>query len=535
MKTIKSYALIGLLTALIYSCGSTAPIISTPIEQVDNIPLKVQPLTDAQEKVWSHLDLIQDTIPGMSVEKAYTDIIKNRKGKDVIVAVVDSGIDIDHEDLQGHIWVNEDEIPNNGIDDDKNGYVDDVNGWNFLGDTYDEQLEYVRILAKGDTSSPDYQRAEKEYNKEYEKYSNLRANYTQILDQVGKADDIISNYLNTEEYPKEAVDTIQANDQDLARAVNIMKYVYSLDMDSAKAFEDELKTDLVQINDRLDYNLNKDFKGRKNGDDPDDFSKKYYGNNNVRPSEKDEKHGTHVAGIIAALRNNGLGVNGVANNVKIMAVRTVPNGDEYDKDVALAIRYAVDNGASIINSSFGKYYSPHSDWVRDAIAYAGKHDVLIVNAAGNEAENLDEKSVYPNDAIGVGPEVSKTFLTVGSIGSTYGSKMVSSFSNYGKVNVDIFAPGGKIYSTIPFSNYEFLSGTSMASPSTAGVAALIRSYFPKLSAAQVKQVIMNSGLPINTKVIVGGDTSNIKPFSELSRSGKIVNAYNALILASKEK
>ena len=535
MKTIKSYAIIGLLAALVYSCGGTAPIISTPIAAVDNIPLKIQPLTEEEKENWGHLDLIQDTVPGMSVDKAYNEILKNRKGKDVIVAVLDSGIDIDHEDLKDQIWVNEDEIPNNGIDDDKNGFIDDVYGWNFLGDGYDEQLEFVRTLVKGDTSDPDYKKAEKEYQKEYEKYANYRANYTQILEQVTKADDIISAYLDSKEYTKADVDTIKSEDQELSRAVNILKYVYSLDMESAQAFKDEINNDLIQINDRLDYNLNKDFKGRKNGDDPDDYSKKIYGNNNVRPSEKGEKHGTHVAGIIAAVRNNGLGANGVANNVKIMSVRTVPNGDEYDKDVALAIRYAVDNGASIINTSFGKYYSPHSDWVRDAIAYAGKNDVLIVNAAGNETEDLDNKEVYPNDAVGVGPEVSNTFLSVGSIESSYGSKMVSTFSNFGKVNVDIFAPGGKIYSTVPFSEYEFLSGTSMAAPSTAGVAALIRSYFPKLSAAQVKKVIIDSGLPIKTKVMIGGDSGNVKPYAELSRSGKIVNAYNALIFASKAK
>ena len=295
MKTIRLFSLMLLLTALFYGCGSTAPIIAAPIEQVDNIPLKVQPLTDQQKKVWSHLDLVQDTVPGMSVQKAYNNILKNRKSKTVIVAVVDSGMDIDHEDLQDNIWVNKDEIPNNGIDDDKNGYIDDVNGWNFLGDTYNEQLEYVRILAKGDTSNPDYERAQKEYKEEFDKYSKYKANYEQILAQVINADAQISKYLDNKDYTKEDVDSIKTDDQDLSRAVNIMKYVYSLDMDSASAFEDQLNSSLKQINDRLDYNLNKDFKGRKNGDDPDDFSKKYYGNNNVRPSEKDEKHATHVA------------------------------------------------------------------------------------------------------------------------------------------------------------------------------------------------------------------------------------------------
>ena len=223
----------------------------------------------------------------------------------------------------------------------------------------------------------------------------------------------------------------------------------------------------------------------------------------------------------------------MANNVKIMSVRAVPNGDEYDKDVALAIRYAVDNGAKVINTSFGKYYSPHSDWVRDAIAYAGQKDVLIVNAAGNEGIDLDKKDVYPNDAIGTGLEVANNFITVGSLDPVYGSKMVSSFSNYGKINVDVFAPGEDIYSTFPENEYESIGGTSMASPAVAGIAALIRSRYPNLTATQVKQIIVDSGLPLTTKVIVGGDANNVQSFSILSKSGRIANAYNALIMAEK--
>jgi len=263
------------------------------------------------------------------------------------------------------------------------------------------------------------------------------------------------------------------------------------------------------------------------------MSTKYYGNGNVKPVKKSESHGTHVAGIIAAERNNKKGANGVANNVKIMSLRAVPNGDEYDKDIALAIRYAVDNGASIINGSFGKYYSPHSDWVRDAIAYASKKDVVFVNAAGNDGTDLDTKDCFPNDAIGNGVEVSNTFITVGALEPKYGSGMLAGFSNYGKINVDVFAPGAKVYSTTPENEYDTKGGTSMAAPAVAGVAALIRSYYPALSAAQVKQIILDSGLAVKTKVVVGGDTGNVKPFADVVKSSKMVNAYNALLMASK--
>lgn len=533
MNTFKTITYLSITTLLFSGCGSTANILSTPVENIDNTPLKVSELTDSEKKSWGHLDLVKDTIPGMSVNKAYSEIIKHKKGETVIVAVIDSGVDIDHEDLNDVIWVNEDEIPNNGKDDDKNGYIDDINGWNFLGDGYYEQLEFVRILAERDTSSPDYNRAKTEYDEEYQKYLGYKTQYDQILQQVSGADEKVSAHLNKKDYTKAEVNEIKTENETLLQAVNILKYVYSLEVESVSEFKKEINKGLDEFNDRLNYNLNKTYKGRVNGDNPDDLTTKYYGNGNVKPQQKSESHGTHVSGIIAAKRNNKKGINGIANNVKIMSIRSTPRGDEYDKDVALAIRYAVDNGASIINTSFGKYYSPHSDWVREAITYAGEKDVLIVNAAGNDSQNIDEKDVYPNDAVGVGPEVSNTFISVGALEPKYGSGLLASYSNYGKVNVDVFAPGSKIYSTTPENEYQEQGGTSMAAPAVAGVAALIRSYYPKLKAAQVKQILMDSGLPIKTKVIVGGNTNNIKPFEDIVKSGKIVNAYNALIMASK--
>jgi subtilisin family serine protease len=290
---------------------------------------------------------------------------------------------------------------------------------------------------------------------------------------------------------------------------------------------------------KLDSHLNtsKDFRSVL-GDNPNDITDTNYGNNDVDGPTEDEEdvmHGTHVSGIIAAKRNNGIGMDGVANNVEIMVLRAVPDGDEYDKDIALAIRYAVDNGAKVINTSFGKYYSPHPEWVWDAIKYASKNDVLIVNAAGNEGIDLDEVQVYPNDQVLNGEDFSETFLTVGALNYKYGSEMVAPFSNYGKTSVDVFSPGVKIWSTIQKDQYQFLQGTSMASPEVAGLAAVIRSYFPKLSAKQVKQIIMDSGLSPKTQVILGGDPSNKDYFTNISKSGKMANLYNALILASKTK
>ena len=275
------------------------------------------------------------------------------------------------------------------------------------------------------------------------------------------------------------------------------------------------------------------------GDDPNTMDQKFYGDNKTGHSIIDEAHGTHVSGIIAASRNNGLGINGVATNVKIMAVRAVPDGDEYDKDVALGIRYAVDNGAKVINTSFGKGYSPKKEWVYEAIQYAASKDVLIVNAAGNSGKNIDIEKTYPNDSKDFITEISDNVLTVGAISLNYDENLPASFSNYGKKNVDVFAPGVQIYATTPENEYKEFSGTSMAAPSTAGVAALVRSYYPKLSASQVKHILMNSGVKIDFDVIKPGSKSREQPYGEkvpfaaLSISGRIVNAYNALKMADK--
>lgn len=533
MKLIKPVLFSAVAATILSSCGSGAEILSTPVENIDTVALKVSELTENEKHTWGHLDIVKDTIPGMSVDKAYSEIIKDKKGKTVIVAVIDSGIDIEHEDLDGVVWTNKKEIAGNGIDDDKNGYIDDVHGWNFLGDGYDEQLEYVRILAKGDTSNPEYARAKAEYDKEYQETAARKQQYDQIYQRLKNADEVISAYLKKDTYTTEEVKAISTEDEKVTEAVGVLNFIYANGLGTTQEALTAIKEGVDYFTDKLNYNLNKDFNGRTTGDNPDDLNDVGYGNGNVLPTEIGESHGTHVAGIIAAERNNGLGANGVANNVEIMSLRAVPNGDEYDKDIALAIRYAVDNGAKIINGSFGKYYSPHSDWVRDAIAYASDNDVLFINAAGNEGIDIDSKAVYPNDAVNNGPEVSETFITVGALAPKYGSNMIASFSNYGKINVDVFAPGAKVYSTTPENDYQTKGGTSMAAPAVAGVAALVRSYYPKLTAAQVKQVILDSGLAVNQQVVVGGNASDVRPFADLTKSSKMVNAYNALIMASQ--
>ena len=543
------------VAGVLAGCSSSAPmIVSTPVENIDNIPLKVVDLNDDQLKNWSAADLETDTIPGMSVDKAYAEIIKNNKPSPVIVAVIDSGVDIDHEDLKNVIWTNPKEIPGNGKDDDKNGYIDDVHGWNFLGDAVAENMEYVRIYnryrskyenkAESSISASDkaeyqlYKRAKAEFDKEIAETKSSIQQYTQIKQTIEQAHASATEALGTPDYTKEQIADWKPQTQELQQAKNIISQIqYNVDENIPKALE-QLDEALDYYNERLDVHFKLDLNGREIvGDDPYDITDTDYGNNEVTgpdPKKEDLKHGTHVAGIIAAQRNNGIGIDGVANNAQIMVLRTVPDGDEYDKDVALAIRYAVDNGAKVINTSFGKYFSQNPEWVMDALEYAAKKDVLIVNAAGNESLDLDTNMVYPNDQEPGSPqEISDSFLVVGSLNYEYGADLVSTFSNYGKTNVDVFAPGTKIWSTVPNNEYEFLQGTSMASPAVAGVATLIRGYYPKLSAAQVKQIIMDSGLSTKSTVIIGGDVNKKSAFGELSTSGKMVNLYNALILASQ--
>jgi len=527
MRILKPFYLAAVLALALTSCKTSSKMISTPVENIDAVPLKTVKLNENDLKRWSHLDLDKDTIPGMSVDKAYAELLKGKKSKKVIVGIVDSGVDINHEDLKAVIWTNPKEIAGNGIDDDKNGYIDDVHGWNFLGDAVNEQLEMTRIVKAG-PSNPDYEKAKAALDEEME---GLNGTKNQI-DMILKAEKALEEHLKNPNFTLADLKAMTTTDETLTQYKEMFSRI--LARQDKAAFDERLKGGVKQVNDQLSYNYNVNFDGRSIvGDNPDDIKDTKYGNNNVvGPDAEEALHGTHVAGIVAQVRNNGLGGDGIADNVAIMAVRAVPNGDEYDKDIALGIRYAVDNGAKVINGSFGKYFSPHKEWVQDALKYAAKKDVLVIFAAGNDSKNLDTENKYPSDSYDGAPEISDNVLIIGALNNQYGTNLVAPFSNYGKNNVDIFAPGMQIYATTPNNSYRYLQGTSMASPNVAGVAALIRSYYPKLSAAQVKQIIMESGTPLKNEVLAGEDQHKVN-FSEISKTGKIVNAYNALLMASK--
>ncbi len=552
LKPVLFTAFAGLFLA---SCKTVSKLpVPNGVDNAINISAKKIALTDIEKDNWQHLDLATDTIPGMSVDKAYK-FLQGKTSVTVVVGVVDSGTDLKHEDLVDVAWVNAKETASNGIDDDKNGYVDDINGWNFLGKSYKEHLEYERILMNPSVADAEtlvevkafYQEKLDAAKKANETLLQNKTRYEQLLQGVKSANEAFVKHFGKEDYTKEEVLAIETTDEYLTNQITFAKQMYAFGLPSMVAAKTEIEggvnyfIDQLATNEKLinGDNLKTDYRTVVGDNAYDINDKPGYGDGNSGHSEIDEAHGSHVSGIIGATRNNGIGMNGVANNVKIMAVRSVSGGDEYDKDVALGIRYAVDNGAKVINTSFGKAFSPNKEWVYDAIKYAAEKDVLIVNAAGNDGLDIDVEKTYPNDSKDLKIEIANNLLSIGAMSASYDENLPASFSNYGKINVDIFAPGVQIHSTTPENGYAKFSGTSMAAPSTAGVAALIRSYYPELTANQVKMIIMNSGTKIDLQVVKPGSQSQenpkgeMVPFSDLSVTGRVVNAYNALQMADR--
>lgn len=495
---------------------------------------------------WHNLDYEKDGVRGMSVEKAY-ELLKGKTAKPVVVAVIDGGVDIQHEDLKDIIWTNPKEIAGNGIDDDKNGFIDDINGWDFIGgkdgqDIKGEQLELTRLLKKLRTKFGEkpskrmirknkaqyelLQQLEKEYTEKLDENKQTLPFYKQLYTTLSDAEKTIKGFLKVENVSKSAVQGIDdANaDRKIRAAKTVLMRAYDMGVTPA-----DIKEGVEHFEEEINYNLNLDLNERvKVGDNPDKLEYAAYGNNEVKGP--DASHGTHVSGIVGAIRTNNIGAMGVADNVRIMAVRAVPNGDERDKDVANAIRYATDNGASIINMSFGKKYSPEKKWVDEAVKYAISKGVLLIHAAGNDAKDVDVEPNFPSKKYEDGGEADN-WITVGAISWKPNTETVAVFSNYGKTSVDVFAPGVDIYSTYPDGQYKEQQGTSMAAPAVTGVAALLKAYFPNLTAAQLKKIIMDSTEKLVDLQVTKPDTKEIVSFGSLSVTGGVVNAYNAVKMA----
>jgi subtilisin family serine protease len=518
-------------------------------------------VTLAQKSVpqgWHTMDKSKNGYYGISLDKAY-ELVKGKKSQTVIVAVIDSGIDTTHEDLKPVLWVNPKEIPGNGIDDDGNGYIDDVNGWNFLGnrdgmnvteDSYEVHRVYHKHKDRFSRANPStltkedqevyamWKKAEKQVVGSEKGASAIEVLLLKrTFDAATKSDSILQKAMGKESYTGKELDAFKPATDEAKKAKSTFLYFFTANdmMESTNsAFLGDFKQYLAGEEKKAEAidKAPKNYRGDIVKDNYSDFNDRSYGNNNLMVDLESAKHGTHVSGIIAAARNNGVGMDGIADNVKIMTLRAVPDGDEHDKDIALAIRYAVDNGAKIINMSFGKGFSPEKHWVDEAVKYAESKGVLLVHAAGNDGSNIDTTDNFPTPVFKDRKKASN-WITVGASGDVNAGGLVAPFSNYGKKEVDVFAPGMFIYATVPGGNtYANLQGTSMASPVVAGTAAFLLSYFPNLTAQQLKYIIENSVVKPGLKVTNPGTDAQVA-LNELSKTGGLLNAFEAVKMAQK--
>ena len=507
-------------------------------------PIEKKLLTKKSMKNWHYKDIEKDTIPGISLERAYATVLKNKKTKKVIVAILDSEIDINK--WSNSIWINAKEIANNNIDDDKNGYIDDINGWNFLGNNKGENIlnanyEYVRIVRKYQNlfknkkeiqikkeDLPDFRKyigAKTKLDSEFSKMKR-RLKYGEIIFQnFLNAKEALKNYFPEEIYTYEKLKEIDTLGNDLGKHVIEIKLLLDYNDTEAnmKRVRDDTKND-------VNYRLNLDYNSRLIlADNPDNINDKNYGNNKLSENLDKYTHGTRMASVVLDKLKNE------TNEIIVMPIIIEPLGDAHDKDIALGIKYAVDNGAKVINMSFGKEFSMYPEWVHKAFKYAEKHNVLIVSSCGNDGKKLDNDfQKYPNDNIFKGKkEVSDNFLFVGASTINLNKELKASYSNYSNKYVDIFAPGDKIYTTFPNGGKKIDRGTSISTALTSRVAALLFSYYPNLTASQVKHILMDSGLEYDIEVSTPtkDDKNKMTAFNQLSKSGKVLNAYNAFIMA----
>jgi subtilisin family serine protease len=515
-------------------------------------------------KGWHLLDKQQDGYYGISLNKAYEFArLKKLKSKTILVAVIDSGVDTLHEDLKSILWTNPKEIPGNGIDDDHNGYVDDIHGWNFIGnkdgtnvkdDSQEEARVYYAFKEKFEAPGLDTTSLSPADKDNFHMWQKARRTVMGDGTDAGidlvmlhkaltasiRNDSVLQLAMGKPEYTGNDLDTFETRTTEARNAKAVFLYLFKankiMDM-SNKTFLSEFSEQVDQEERKASAKENppKNYRHDIVKDDENDINDKFYGNPDVMAG--DPMHGTHVTGIIAAERGNGKGMDGICDNVRVMMIRAVPNGDEHDKDIALAIRYAVDNGARVINMSFGKNLSPEKTWVDSAVKYAESKGVLLIHAAGNDNADVDSTDNFPNPNFKHSDYTASNWITVGASSDPLAEpgfqSYTASFSNYGKKEVDVFAPGTRIYSTLPGGkNYGNLQGTSMAAPVVTGVAALILEYYPNLTPEQVKYCIEKSAVSPPAKVKVPGSESTLVPLSDISKSGGIINAYEALKLAS---
>jgi cell wall-associated protease len=537
---------------LLVSCNSSKTLDYIVYKKTATKSLKI---TEVQS--WQNLDIVSDSVPGVSLTKAYKEIIKQKKVKPIIVAVLDSYLDIEHEDLKNNIWTNNKEIPDNNIDDDKNGYIDDVHGWNFLGNkngesTYrlnTDNVRMIRLLKQKygkDTihflgekkDSILFQKAKEQHKKSLKSYESKLAEVKYMQDTYITSKKRMQEIFKGKPYSLFQLDSLFVARE--ASADDALYYDMHFARELTKTNNSKEWIDVYEerVKGEKSTSLNSNFYDRAIiGDNDNDLSDRNYGNPYVNKYSKKTWHSTVMSGTIAGQRGNKIGVDAFGNQIKIMPLVVSPaTGSNADKDIYYAIKYAADNGAKVINMSFGKSMPIHADWIREAILYADKKDVLIVVSAGNSKENLDKEFSYPNDYVNVNDETEyvKNLIIVGGSSYNVDKSFVYGNASYGKKNVDVFAPAVDIYAPDSIRGYFLNVGSSFSAAITSGIAGLIRSHYPKLSASQVKEIIIKSGVSYDLQVQVPGEKEGVlKPFSELSKSGKVVNAYNALLMAKE--
>jgi subtilisin family serine protease len=550
---MKPFAL--LFSALLLGACASAPApapapvpVPTPVPDTVDAPSPPAPAPGVIEVVpdrWWLLDAEADGVYGSSVDRAYREVLAGRTPeRTVVVAIIDSGVDIEHEDLQGNLWQNPRETPN-ARDDDGDGLVDDISGWNFIGGpdgshVDDDTYEITRLFAACQAlTAPAAQRRPEPVTAEEcpaigRAFEAEVAETTAMLEQISELHEtveivvsILQQHVGQDSLTEERVRAITPLRPDLQQAQSI--YLQLADAGITPALIEE---ELDRLERLLEYGLNPEFDPRPMvADDYADPAERVYGNLDV--TGPDASHGTGVAGIVAAVRGNDLGIDGIASGVRIMAIRAVPNGDERDKDVANAIRYAVDHGAHIINMSFGKAWSPFKEVVDEAVRYADQRGVLMVHAAGNDGKDLTTEPNFPNRYLAAG-DTARLWIEVGASGWEGPGQLAANFSNYGTGKVDVFAPGSRILSLIPGDDYREASGTSFAAPVVSGIAALLMAYYPELSAADVRRIILESATPLRDHVVARpGEAGGDIRFGDLSVTGAIVNAYSAVRMAEQ--
>jgi subtilisin family serine protease len=544
--------------ALVLVLGACAPAVAPPATPPPERPTVPPPATpppaaepavflpalEAAPERWWMLDPQQDNVAGAAVDRAYRELLAGRTpAREVVVAIIDSGVDTAHVDLRPVLWRNPGEQPGSGRDDDGNGYVDDVYGWNFIGgpdgrnvdvDTYEITRLYAACIERfGVLDSPPAAAGDRSAFDECvaieSDFEDKVTETEQMLLQIQQMDQVVTmvlQILETQvegELTEEKVRALASPRRDVMQA----REVY-LNLAEHNITPDMIRRELERLEQLLEFGLDPDFDPRHIvGDNYADVTERFYGNADV--TGPDAAHGTGVAGIVGAARDNDTRVDGIAPRVRIMAIRAVPNGDERDKDVANAIRYAVDNGAHVINMSFGKAYSPEKAAVDAAVRYADERGVLMVHAAGNDGRDLTTEPSFPSRFYLDG-DTARHWLEIGASSWRGGEHLAAEFSNYGDRHVHVFAPGVDVLSTAPGNEYEAASGTSFAAPVVTGLAALLLSYFPELTAPDVKRIILETATPLGDRTVVlpGQEEETRARFARLAATGGIVNAYDAV-------